>query len=523
MLNLALMLEDTARRMPDRDAIVVGDTRLKYATVNAAANQIANLLADCGVRPGDRVALSCGNVPFFPIIYFGILKAGAAVVPLNTQLKSTEIAYHLADSGAKAYFCYEGGPDFPLGEQGWAAFQEVDQCDHFFLITSDPPSWVPIGGPVPLRAALAGRSTRFQTAATSPTDTAVILYTSGTTGQPKGAELSHANMVLNATTCHRLFGAMDHHVHLVALPLFHAFSQTVQMNFGFGAGGTLVLVPRFAPEMVLATMHRERVTFFAGVPTMDRGLLTVDLSPIDREIVARNLQVAVSGGAALPEAVFKQVHRAFGIEIREGYGLSETSPVVTFNHPERAARPGSIGQPVWGVEIKLIDDEWRDVPDGEVGEIAIRGHNVMKGYLGRHEATTKVLRDGWFRTGDIGRRDEDDYYYVVDRASDLIIRGGYNVYSRELEEVIMMHPAVSLAAVVGVPHARHGEEVKAFVIPKPGMQLTDADLIGWCRDKVAGNRYPRIVELCDTLPTNAAGKILKRKLRERHGANSLRY
>ena len=501
MLNLAMLLEDSAAKWPGRDAVVLGDTRLSYAATNAAANQVANLLVAGGVRSGDRVALSCANVPYFPIVYFGILKAGATVVPLNILLKSREIAYHLTDSGAKAYFCFEGTEGLPLGEEGRAGFDQVDGCEHFFLLGADPP--------------YAGQSPQFESAVTEPTDTAVVLYTSGTTGTPKGAELSHANMVLNALTCHRLFGIVEHDVHLVTLPLFHSFGQSVQQNAGFGTGATLVLLPRFSPEGALATMRRERVTFFAGVPTMYWALLGADTSAADLEAVAGNLRMAASGGAALPVEILEQVHKVFGVEVREGYGLSETSPVATFNHPGREARPGSIGQPVWGVRVKLIDEDWREVPDGEAGEIAIRGHNVMKGYLGRPDATAEAIRDGWFRTGDIGRRDSDGYYYIVDRAKDMIVRGGFNVYPRELEEVIITHPAVSLVAVVGVPHESHGEEVKAFVITKPGATVTEAELINWCKQNMAGYKYPRIVEFRDTLPTNATGKILKRELRER--------
>src|SRR5262245_42289095 len=244
MLNLAMMLDDSALRWPDRDAVVLGDTRLSYAEVNAAANQVANLLVERGIGPGDRVALSCPNIPYFPIVYYGILKAGAAVVPLNVLLKSREIAYHLTDSGAKAYFCFTGSAELPVGSEGKSGFDVAESCDHFFLL--------PAAGAAPH----AGQATTFQTAATEPTGTAVVLYTSGTTGTPKGAELTHANMVLNALTCHRLFGTVEHDVHLITLPLFHSFGQTVQLNSGFGAGATLVLLPRFDAAAALGLMQR---------------------------------------------------------------------------------------------------------------------------------------------------------------------------------------------------------------------------------------------------------------------------
>jgi long-chain acyl-CoA synthetase len=502
MLNLAMMLEDSAARLPGRDALVAGETRLSYQEVNEAANRVANLLVAHGIGPGDRVALASVNIPQFPIIYYGILKAGAAVVPFNVLLKGREIAYHLADSGAKAFFCFDGGPGLPLGEEGRAGFDATPTCEHFFLIDSSFMDTV-----------LADASPEFETAATEPGDTAVVLYTSGTTGRPKGAELTHANMLFNALTCHRVFDTAEHDVHLITLPLFHSFGQSVQLNAGFGAAATLVLLPRFDPKTALGLMERERVTFFAGVPTMYWGLVDTDASGFDLETIAGNLRMAVAGGAALPVEILQQVEKVYGVKVREGYGLSETSPVATFNHPGREAKPGSIGQPVWGVELKLIDKDWNEVPDGESGEIAIRGHNVMKGYLGRPEATAEAMHNGWFRTGDIGTRDADGYYFIVDRAKDMIVRGGFNVYPRELEEVIMTHPAVSLVAVVGVAHPSHGEEVKAFVIKQAGVEVTKSELIAWCKQAMAGYKYPRLVEFRDEFPMTSTGKILKRELR----------
>ncbi|OLZ50191.1 long-chain-fatty-acid--CoA ligase [Amycolatopsis keratiniphila] len=502
MLNLAMLLETGADRHPDRDAVVLGDTRLTYAQVDGAANQVANLLVAQGIQPGDRVALSCPNIPYFPIVYYGILKAGATVVPLNVLLKGREVAYHLADSGAKAYFCFEGTPELPLEKEGRVGFDEIDDCEHFFRLPAGP-------GVVP---PFSGQDTEFEAVDTDATDTAVILYTSGTTGKPKGAELTHANMVLNALTCHKLFGVVEHDVHLLTLPLFHSFGQTVQMNSGFGAGATLVMLPRFEAAQALGLMQRERVTFFAGVPTMYWGLLSVDHDRFDLPAIAGNLRMAVSGGAALSVEILEQVEKVFGVRIREGYGLSETSPVASFNHPGRDVKPGSIGQPVWGVRMRLIDKNWNELPEGQVGEIAIRGHNVMKGYLGRPAETAEAIREGWFRTGDVGRRDEDGYYYIVDRAKDMIVRGGFNVYPRELEEVLMTHPAVSLVAVIGVPHDSHGEEVKAVIIRRAGEELTEQDLLTWCKERMAGYKYPRLVEFRDDLPMTATGKILKREL-----------
>jgi long-chain acyl-CoA synthetase len=515
VLNLAMLLEDSARNTPDREAVVFGDVRLSYKAVNAAANQVANLLASRGVQPGDKVALTCPNLPYFPIVYYGILKAGAVVVPLNVLLKAREIAYHLDDCDAKAYFCFQGTPELPMGQDGWQGFNDTDGCEHFFLITADPAAESPIDGAETLGQGMGRQAPTFETVVTEPGDTAVILYTSGTTGKPKGAELSHSNMVMNVVTGHRLFEikASEPDTHLVTLPLFHSFGQTVQMNSGFAVGAKLVLVPRFDPKQALELMQKEDVTFFAGVPTMYWGLLGALDDSVDVQKIAGTLRRAVAGGSSLPVEIIKDVKAKFNVQILEGYGLSETSPVATFNHLDREPKPGSIGTPIWGVELKLVDEDWKTIEGAdEVGEIAIRGHNIMKGYYQRAEATEEVMRDGWFRTGDLARRDEDGYYYIVDRAKDMIIRGGFNVYPREVEEVLMTHEAVSLAAVVGVPHESHGEEVKAFVIKNKDADISEDDLVAWCKEQMAGYKYPRIVEFRDELPMTATGKILKREL-----------
>ncbi|WP_214412425.1 long-chain-fatty-acid--CoA ligase [Sphaerisporangium fuscum] len=517
MLNLSVVLEDSAREHPDRTAVVLGDMRMSYSLIDTLANQVANLLASRGIGRGDKVALACPNLPYFPFVYFGILKAGAAVVPLNVLLQPREIAYHLRDSQAKALFCFEGTPELPLGERGHAGFREAvpDGDPHagdFFLLPATPlATESPIAGVLTLWAALDGMAGTFETAATAPDDTAVILYTSGTTGQPKGAELSHMNMLMNAVVSDEMFPRAGDDVFLATLPLFHSFGQTVIMNNGFRRRATLVLVPRFEPAAALRLMREERVTLFAGVPTMYWSMLTSVHA--DGAEVPSTLATAVSGGASLPLEVLKDFEKTFGVPISEGYGLSETSPVASFNQPGRPAKAGSIGTPVWGVEMKLVDAAWNTVEGEGPGEIAIKGHNIMKGYLGRPEATTEVMKDGWFRTGDIATRDADGYYFIVDRAKDMIIRGGFNVYPREVEEVLMTHEAVSLAAVVGVPHESHGEEIKAYVILKPGAALTEQELVDWCKGTMAAYKYPRLVEFRESFPMTASGKILKRELR----------
>jgi long-chain acyl-CoA synthetase len=514
MLNLSILLEDSARTHPDRTAVVLGPQRLTYAQLDAAANQVANLLVARGIRPGDKVALSCPNLPYFPVVYYGILKAGAVVVPLNVLLKGREVAYHLNDSDAKAYFCFQGTAELPIGAEGHAGFTQVDGTEHFFVITADPAAASPIEGAETLGAALRGMSPVFEPVLLPETDPAVILYTSGTTGQAKGAELSHSNLLLNALTCNRLFNSRPGvDTHLAVLPLFHSFGSTVNMNAGFATASTLVLLPRFEAAAAVKLLENEAITFFAGVPTMYWGLLNALSDGVDVERIARNLRVAVAGGSSLPVEIIKAVKQRFGVQILEGYGLSETSPVATFSDPNRDPRPGSIGVPIWGVELKLIDGSWNTIEGAdEIGEIAIRGHNIMRGYYNRPEATAEVMNNGWFRSGDLGKRDKDGFYYIVDRAKDMIIRGGYNVYPREVEEVLMTHEAVSLAAVIGVPHPSLGEEVKAYIIRKQGATVTEEEMVAWSREQMAGFKYPRMVTFVDSLPMTATGKLLKRAL-----------
>jgi long-chain acyl-CoA synthetase len=514
VLNLATLLDNAVRDYPDRIAVILNETKLPYQAINAAANQVANALVTIGIGKGDKVALSCPNLPYFPIVYYGILKAGAVVVPLNVLLKGREIAYHLKDSESLAYICFEGTEQLPMGSMGFAGFQEVDSCQHFILVTADPVADSPIEGVQTLSSFMATQDPFFETIPTKPEDTAVILYTSGTTGQPKGAELSHINMVMNARLADNLFDTAGRDVHLVTLPLFHSFGQTVQMNAGFYTGASLSLLPRFDPDTALSIMERDDVTFFAGVPTMYWAMLSSpNATKFDLEKISATLRMAVSGGAAMPVEVMKSFEEKFNVRIQEGYGLSETSPIASFNRLDRERKPGSVGLPVWGVEMRIFDELDDEVPQGELGEIVIRGHNIMKGYYNRPQETADAMRSGWFHTGDIGRVDEDGYFYIVDRVKDMIIRGGFNVYPREIEEVLLSHPKISMAAVIGIPNDQYGEEIKAFVVPVADANISPDEVIDWSRENMASYKYPRSVEIRETLPMNATGKILKIELR----------
>lgn len=514
MLNLSVILDHSARKYPNKTAFTFMDTDLSYSQINGAACQVANSLRSIGIEKGDKVALSCFNLPFFPILYFGILKAGAAVVPLSVLLKQDEIAYHLNDSDAKAYFCFVGTEELPMGKMGKAGFDEAPNCEHFFLIMPKPEMPSPIAGVKTFAELIKNQPPKFETALTSAEDTAVLIYSSGTTGKPKGAELTHLNLLQNAILCADFQEITPNDTILIVLPLFHIFAMTVLMNAGIYRGAKNVLLPKFEPESVFALMQKHKVTIFGGVPTMYWGLNHYYEPKFDYDSIAQNLKVCVSGGASLPLQVLQDFENRFNVQILEGYGMSEGSPVVTFNQNRANRKVGSIGTPVWGVEVKLVDSEGNEVPAGEKGEIVYRGHNVMKGYYKKPEATAETIKDGWLHSGDIAIKDDEGFYYIVDRTKDLIIRGGFNVYPREVEELIIQHEAVSLVAVIGVPCEQMGEEIKACVVLKSDTIISEQDLIYWTKERIAAYKYPRIIEFMDALPMTATGKILKRELRK---------
>lgn len=513
MLNLSVLLEDSARRYPQKPAFTFMDTSLSYAQVDGAANQVTNGLRAKGIGPGDKVALSCLNLPWFPVVYFGILKTGAAVVPLSVLLKKDEIAYHLQDSDAKAYFCFVGTEELPMGQMGFAGFEEAPKCADFFMIMPRPDMPSPLAGTTTLGSLMAGQSPKGEAARTGAEDTAVIIYTSGTTGRPKGAELTHSNLLQNAILSAELVDMTADDRVLIVLPLFHIFAMTVLMNAALYRGASSILLPRFDAEAVFGLMAQHQITIFAGVPTMYWGLLNYTDPKFDYAAIAKNLKICASGGASLPVQVLHDFEARMKVKIIEGYGMSEGSPVVTFNQLAVGQKPGSIGTPVWGVEVKLVDENDEEVPVGEKGELLYRGHNVMKGYYKRPEANEEVLRGGWMHSGDVAIRDEEGFYFIVDRTKDMIIRGGFNVYPREVEEVMMRHEAVSLVAVIGVPDDEMGEEIKAYVVRNAGATTSETELMNWTKEHIASYKYPRMVEFIDALPMSATGKILKKELR----------
>ncbi|MEO7660346.1 MAG: long-chain fatty acid--CoA ligase [Pyrinomonadaceae bacterium] len=521
VLNLASIVSHHARLAPQKEAIVWDNVRLTYGELDKLSNRVAIALVEMGIGHGDKVALNCINLPYFPIVYYGIMKAGAVVVPICVLFKAAEIEYHLRDSDAKAVFVFEGTKELPMLAATKEAFDRVESCEHLVVMTTDLLGESPQAEHKTLAQITFEKSEEFEIYPTAPNDTCAILYTSGTTGQPKGAELTHFNLWSNSVTTFGIHLPMldftdgEQKTVLVTLPLFHTTGQTVQMNTNIYAGNRVVLLPRFEPKLTLDTMVSEKVNFWVGVPTMYWALLKfADENNYDISRVAENMKVCTSGGAPMPVEVMREFQERFKIRVLEGYGLSETSPLATFNHFEKPSKPGSVGQAIFGVDVRCFDDDDNEVPRGTRGEIVIRGTNVMKGYYKRPEATAEAFRNGWFHTGDIGVMDNEGYLSIVDRKKDMILRGGYNVYPRQIEEVIITHPAVSLCAVIGVPDERLGEEVKAYVVLKQGQELTREEFIQWCRSQMAANKYPRHVEFRTELPIGNTGKIFKRALKE---------
>ena len=492
--NLASLLVDTAEQNGDRLAVKLDDTEINYSLLDEGAKRIAGMLREKGVEPGERVGIMLPNVPYFPSVYYGILRLGGVVVPMNVLLKGREVEFYLEDPEAKVLFAWH---DFAEAAEAGAEKAGTE------VVLVKPGEFEElVGGQEPLEE-LTERDAE---------DTAVILYTSGTTGKPKGAELTHSNMKKNAEVAVTLASTTEDDIALGALPLFHSFGQTCNMNACIAVGAMMTQLPRFDPEKALEIIERDKVTIFQGVPTMYTAMLHCDKKD---SVDTSSLRACMSGGSAMPVEVMKGFEEQFGCHVLEGYGLSETSPVASFNHPDRERKVGSIGTPVAGVEMKVVDEDGKDVEGtGEeaVGEIAIKGHNIMKGYWNREDATKESIKDGWFLTGDMGKIDDDGYFSIVDRKKELIIRGGYNVYPREVEEVLYEHPAVEACAVIAVPDDNMGEEVGAAIVLKDGEDASEDELRDFVKKDVANYKYPRRIWFVDELPMGPTGKILKREI-----------
>lgn len=490
--NLANLLAESAAKHPDRIAIRLDDVAVPYAAMEQVSQRVAGLLAGKGIVRGDRVGVMLPNVPHFPMVYYAVLRLGAIVVPMNVLLTSREIKHHMNDSGAKLILAWH---DFA---------SEAEQAGAEIGVEVLPVEPTQIGELV------AAADPIEEIADVAPDDTAVVLYTSGTTGQPKGAELTHGNIGTNVEACLKLFNPSERDVIFGGLPLFHIFGQTACMNVAAAVGGEITLLPRFDPAKALGIIQRDRVSIFMGVPTMYAAMLH---APDRDQYDVSSLQLCISGGAALPMEILTAFEQEFGSPVIEGYGLSETSPVASFGRLDRERKPGTIGTPIDGVEMRIVDAEGKILGVGDVGEVQIKGPNVMKGYWNMPDATAAAIDpEGWFSSGDMATVDEDGYYKIVDRKKEMILRGGYNVYPREIEEVLYEISEVAEAAVIGIPHDDLGEEIVAVVSFKEGQATGTEEIQAYAKEQIAAYKYPRHIVILDELPKGPTGKILKREI-----------
>ncbi|WP_144552466.1 long-chain-fatty-acid--CoA ligase [Bacillus sp. X1(2014)] len=496
-LNLNENLKKSAARFPNRTAYTFLNQSKTYAELDKLVDCASISLHDAGIRKGDRVALILGNCPEFVIAYFGILRAGAVVVPINPVYTSAEIAYILSNSQAMAVIAHSSLEP--------AITSVKKKLEHLkMVIYTDS-----IGSEWPWERLVQESKEVFESPSIAEGDLAVILYTSGTTGKPKGAMLSHRNLASNAAAMSQLAEFTEEDRIIAVLPMFHVFSIATCINIPIASGAAIVIVPKFSPTDVINTIRSEKATIFAGVPTMFSFLLQVPGAMAED---FSSIRACFSGGASIPVELLHRFEKKYKVHVLEGYGLSETAPVTAFNPLRGTRKPGSVGIDIPEVKNKVVDPNGVEVSRGEIGELIVKGPNVMMGYLGMQEATSSVLKDGWFYTGDLARMDEEGYIYIVDRKKDMILVGGYNVYPREVEEVLYQHPAIVETAVIGIPDKEYGEIVKAFVVTNDE-GITMNDILYFCQDKLAKYKLPRQVEFMQELPKNSTGKILRRALR----------
>lgn len=498
--NLNENLINTSRKYPNQKAYIFMNESVTYSDFNHKVDCFASALAANGVKTGDTVAILLENSPQFLIAFYGILRTGAVAVPMNPGYTENEIAYILSDCKAKAVVAV------PSQKSNLSDLQEklshleliiytgsVDSCLSFDHLLKQANQANPV----------------FESPSFSEDALAIILYTSGTTGHPKGAMLSHRNMASNAESTRAFLKINSEDRVIAVLPMFHVFCLTVCLNASILSAATILILPKFSPSKVFQTIRQHQATLFVGVPTMYNFMIH---QPEPTAEDAASLRVCISGGSSMPVELLHKFESRFGVILLEGYGLSEASPVTAFNRMEEIRKPGSIGKDIPGVKNKVVDPDGKEVPRGEVGELIVQGPNVMLGYYGQPESTALTLREGWLYTGDMAIMDEDGYIFIVDRKKDMIIVGGYNVYPREVEEVLYQHPFVLEAAVIGVPDQEYGERVKAYIVKKAEEVSVD-DLFAFCQEKLVKYKVPREIEFLKELPKNRTGKILRKALK----------
>ncbi|MBI3852313.1 MAG: long-chain fatty acid--CoA ligase [Verrucomicrobia bacterium] len=529
--NLSQMLEQTVAKSARETALIYFGARISYGDLLDQVNRAAAGLQALGIKKGDRVAMMMPNCPQFVIGYFSALKAGAIITATSPIYTPREAGHQWKDAGASVIIVDQRllhivkavRPELPelkhvavIGMRDYYPQNYKSLCRKLhakggrkrssaFAQRTSPITW-----PELLRISKTPRPVSIKQA-----DIACLQYTGGTTGSSKGAMLTHGNLVINANQTRQWLSAgrtADPDVMVAALPLFHIYAMTCIMICSVMTGGTVVLLPRFELKAALNIIRKYHPSFFHGVPTM---YVAFNNTPNVERYGFKSLRVCMSGGAPLPIEVRQKFEELTGGKLVEGYGLTESSPVTHTNPPDGVPKIGSIGLPIPDTEVRIVDIETgtRDLPVGEAGEIIIRGPQVMKGYWNKPEETAKVLRDGWLHTGDIAKKDEEGYYYIVDRKKDLIIAGGYNIYPREVEEVLFEHPKIKEAVAVGVPDQYRGETVKAFIVLHEGQTTTPEEIQAFCRERLAAYKVPRMVVFRDSLPKSGVGKYLRRELR----------
>lgn len=513
ILNLVQRVREQAIQQPEKTAFHFMGKDTSYGEFEVQVGRFAHALQEMGIQKGDHVALLLANTPHYLISLYATMRIGAVAIPINPIYTPDEISYIIKNGDVKAVIALD--MLLPLVEVGLKAFPQV--VGYIVCETSEEigEKYAALSDEAKAKTKLFMHVLQTATGTANPVevdedDTAIILYTSGTTGRPKGAMLTHKNLYSNARDIADYLRFTVEDRVIATLPVFHVFALSVVVNAPLLKGATILLLPKFSPQAVFATAAEHKATVFAGVPTMFNFLYQFEGGDAS---AFSNLRLAISGGASLPVSLLHHFEEKFNVRVSEGYGLSEASPVTCFNPIDKERKPGSIGQSIVNVENKVVDELGNEVPVGEVGELIVRGPNVMKGYYKMPEETAAAIRDGWLYTGDLAKKDEEDYFYIVDRKKDMIIVGGYNVYPREVEEVLFAHPNVVEAAVLGYPDQNLGEVVHAYVVLKD-KSMAPEEIRAYCAGHVAKYKVPAVVEVLDELPKNSTGKILRRSLKE---------
>nr|WP_156035946.1 fatty acid--CoA ligase family protein [Virgibacillus halodenitrificans] len=510
MVNLSKQLSITAENNPHKVAFIFESQKTSYMELEGAVRKFASQLEQLGYKKGDHIALVVGNSPYFVIGLYGALRMGLTVIPINPLYTPYELTYILKNGDIKAVITMD-----VLLEKFTAIADQLPKVSHY--ISCETGEKINLQEH-PLSTKLQSFTNLLHSCDAEyigpeldEDDIAIILYTSGTTGTPKGAMLTHKNLYSNARDVADYLTISGKDRVVAALPMFHVFCLTVSLNAPLMNGGTILVLPKFSPQDVFRVTKEHEATIFAGVPTMYNYLLQTAKGHVED---FSGIRLCISGGASMPVALLKEFEKTFHVQISEGYGLSEASPVTCFNPLDRPRKPGSIGTTIVNVENKVVDEFGEEVPVGEVGELVVRGPNVMKGYYKMPEETAVTLKDDWLYTGDMARMDDEGYFYIVDRKKDLILVGGYNVYPREVEEVLYSHPDISEVAVIGAPDPETGESVRSFVVTD-NAALTERDLVAYCSEQLAKYKVPTKIEFLEELPKNTTGKILRKSLREK--------